>query len=178
MLSLRLVPPLHRLNRRPLNLTGLLACAGLYGYALIAERVFGYAPCPLCILQRGALIAMLAAFALATAHSPPGRLRHLYSGLGLVPAGIGSALAGRHLWLQSLPADQIPPCSAGFSFLVERLGALAAVRETLRASGECAEADWLIFGITAPAWVLAAFVGLGLWAAYANSVCTAKTSPR
>lgn len=165
----------RRLTGRTLNLAGLVACLGLYGYALFAEQVLGYAPCPLCILQRYALVGLMVVLAIAALHGAAGRIRHLYSALAMLPVCAGASVAGRHLWLQSLPAGQVPPCSAGFGYLIENFGLAFAVREALRASGECAEVDWLLFGITAPAWVLAAFIGFGAWAVYANSVCKPKS---
>ena len=37
---------------RLVNLVGIVACAGLMGYALYAQYGLGLEPCPLCIFQR------------------------------------------------------------------------------------------------------------------------------
>ena len=57
------------------NFLGAMACAGLMAYALYAQHVLGLKPCPLCIFQRVAVIALGLVFLLAAVHGPgrPGR---------------------------------------------------------------------------------------------------------
>ena len=43
---------------RPLFLLLFLFCAGLMAYALYAEHALGLDPCPLCIFQRVAVMAV------------------------------------------------------------------------------------------------------------------------
>ncbi|MFX9532743.1 disulfide bond formation protein B, partial [Acinetobacter baumannii] len=85
-------------------LLGFLACAGLMGYALYAQHVQGFEPCPLCIFQRVAVIALGVVFLLGALHGPRGRGgRAAWGALALLAAGAGIAVAGRHVWLQNLP---------------------------------------------------------------------------
>ncbi|MEL7298332.1 MAG: disulfide bond formation protein B, partial [Pseudomonadota bacterium] len=65
----------------------------------------------------------------------------------------GVAIASRHVWLQNLPADQVPSCGAGLEFMMETLPLLTVVREVLTASGECANISWEFLGLSMPAWV-------------------------
>lgn len=154
---------------RPLNLLGAAACFLLFGYALFAEHVQGYAPCPLCILQRLAVVGMGLAFLLAAVHRPASRLRHAYSVLCAAIGLSGGGVAIRHLWIQSQPEGTVPPCGASFDFIVENFGVITAVREALTASGECAEIDWSLLGLSMPGWVLLALLGLTAWAVWSNS---------
>jgi disulfide bond formation protein DsbB len=39
-------------RRQKINLACALACAGMLGYAIYAEKYLGYLPCPLCMFQR------------------------------------------------------------------------------------------------------------------------------
>lgn len=164
-----IITTLANAGARRLNLLGAAACFGLFGYALFAEHIQGYVPCPLCILQRMAVLGMGMAFVLAALHRPANALRHAYSALCGAVGIAGGGVAVRHLWIQSLPEDQVPPCGAGFDFIAENFGILTAVKEALTAAGECAEVDWSLFGLSMPGWVLLALLCLTAWAIWTNS---------
>jgi len=69
------------------------------------------------------------------------------------------------VWLQSLPASEVPLCSSmGLDYMVEAFGAFEALAKVLQGSGECAKVDWTFLGISMPAWTLVWFLGLGLGA--------------
>lgn len=157
-----------RASFRTQFLLGFLACAGLMGYALYAQHVQGFEPCPLCIFQRVAVIALGVVFLLGALHGPRGRGgRAAWGALALLAAGAGIAVAGRHVWLQNLPPDQVPACGPPFEFMRETLPLAELVSKVLRGSGECANIDWTLLGLSMPAWVLISFVALALWAGYA-----------
>ena len=151
---------------RQLNLAGFLACLGMMAYALYAEHYLQLAPCPLCVFQRMAVIALGIIFLIATLHYPSGWGRRVYAGLLFVAAGFGVGVAGRHVWIQKLPADQVPACGAGYDYIMETLPIGEALSVIFTGSGECATIDWLFLGLSMPAWVLisVAVVGAaGLW---------------
>jgi disulfide bond formation protein DsbB len=68
---------------------------------------------------------------------------------------------GRHVWLQHLPADQVPSCGPGLDYILERFPLGEALRLVFSGSGECAATDWLFLGLSMPAWVLIALAVLG-----------------
>jgi protein dithiol:quinone oxidoreductase len=151
---------------RQMHWIGALVCAAAMGVALYLQHGLGQEPCPLCILQRFAMIA-LGVFFLAAALQNPGRLgQRLYGVLQLAAAGAGIAVAGRHVWLQSLPADQVPACGPGYDYLMENFPLLDAFSVIFRGSGECAKVDWALYGVTLPQLTLAAFAGLFLGVLY------------
>jgi len=164
-----LAQQIANLGARRLNLLGAAACLALFGYALFAEHVQGYAPCPLCILQRFAVIGLGGAFLLAAIHQPAGAFRHAYSLLCGAVSLAGGGVAARHLWIQAQPEGSVPPCGASFDFILDNFGVITAVREALTASGECAEVDWSLLGLSMPGWVLLALLGLSAWAVWTNS---------
>ena len=43
---------------RQLNLAGFIACAGMMAFAIYAERIMLLMPCPLCVLERMAVVAL------------------------------------------------------------------------------------------------------------------------
>ena len=53
-------------DRRLLNFAGFAVCVGLMGYALYAQYQLMLEPCPLCVLQRVAVILLGVVFLLAT----------------------------------------------------------------------------------------------------------------
>lgn len=149
-------------------LSGFVACCALLGYALYTQFHGGLLPCPLCIFQRVAFAALAVVFLAGGLHAPAGPAgRAGYGALALLAATIGAAIAGRHVWLQHLPPDQVPACGPGLDWMMETMPVTGVVRQVLTGSGECANVDWSLFGLSMPAWSLAWFVLLGLWAAWA-----------
>lgn len=149
---------------RTLALLGFLACAALMAYALYAQHVLGLEPCPLCIFQRVAVIATGVVLLVAALHGPLAGGRWVYSVLAATAAGIGAGVAGRHVWLQSLPADQVPACGPGLDYMMEAFPLGQTLRMVFSGSGECAEVDWTFLGLSMPAWTLICFIGLVAWA--------------
>jgi disulfide bond formation protein DsbB len=157
---------------------GFLVCAALLGFALYLQHVEHQEPCPLCILQRFAFIAMMAVFLVAALHGPARRGAAVYSGLLVVVGGIGAAIAARQVWLQHLPLDKVPACGPGLEYMLEQFPLAQALRQIFAGSGECAEAGWRFLGLTIAGWSLAWFVVLVLFAVYvAMQAPRSRTGP-
>ncbi len=138
---------------------GFLAASALMAMALVFQHVYGYEPCPLCVLQRIAMISLALILLVAAIHKPVSAvLRRMYSGLALLAAGAGAAIAGRHVWLQNLPEDEVPTCGPGYDYIMEIFSVFEGLAMILSGSGECADIDWLFLGLTMPAWTLISFV--------------------
>jgi len=75
--------------------------------------------------------------------------------------------AGRHLWLQSLPPSEVPECGPGFDFMVEYFSWFEAIRSAFTGSGECAEVDWTLFGLSMPGWTMIWYVLLMILTVFA-----------
>jgi len=153
---------------QPINavLGGL--CLGLVGMALAIEVGLGMEPCPLCLFQRVAFVVMGGVLLLGVVL--PGWTVGLLAGSAAL-AGI--ALAWRHLWLQSLPADEVPACGPGLGYLVDAFPLADVVTMVLAGSGECAEVD-RILGVSIPLWTLLAFAVLGVVAVAVNWTAALK----
>jgi disulfide bond formation protein DsbB len=151
-----------RLNRRTGNALGAAICACMTAFALYAQHGMGLEPCPLCILERIAVIGTGGLFLLAALHDP-GRLgARIYGVLIAAVAGIGAGIATRHVWLQSLPPDEVPACGPGLDYMLEVFPPMEALDMIFSGSGECAEVSWRLLGLSMPAWVLIGCVVLGL----------------
>jgi protein dithiol:quinone oxidoreductase len=145
---------------------GFLICAALIGYALYLQHVEMQDPCPLCILQRVAFMAMMPVFLLGAVHAPARRGALVYSTVLVVIATIGAAIAGRQVWLQQLPASQVPACGPGLEYMLERYPLREVLPKVFAGSGECAEAGWRFLGLTIAGWSLVWFVLLGALAVF------------
>ena len=147
-------------RRRVAFFLGFLVCAGLMGWAFWLQYVQGLEPCPLCLLQRVAVIAIGLIFLVGTFHEPGRVGAWMYALLLLVVSGIGAALATRQVWLQSLPKDQVPACGMGLSYMLDTMPFVDAIRRVLEGSGECAEKAWEFLGLSIAGWTLAFFVAI------------------
>ncbi len=139
-------------------LLGALLCAGLMGYALYAQYGLGLEPCPLCVFQRIAVIACGVTFLLGAIHNPGRVGSAVYALLVVLFAAAGAAVAGRHVWLQSLPPDQVPACGASLSYMLETMPFADVLATVLRGDGNCATIDWRFLELSMPAWTLVFFL--------------------
>lgn len=144
----------------------LLGVIGLLGFALYMQHVMGLEPCPLCIFQRIALIATGVVLLVALLHNPGPLFRRLYALLLVVTSGAGLGLAGRQVWLQHLPEDQVPSCGPGLDYMVDVLPFTEMIGKVLRGSGECAEVKWTFLSFSIPEWMMPIFAAYLLFALY------------
>src|SRR6186713_516740 len=121
-------------RRRIAFLLGFLVCALLLGWAYYLQYVEGLDPCPLCIFQRVVVLVIAIIFLVGTFHEPGRVGAWIYALLLLIAAGIGTALATRQVWLQSLPKDQVPACGMGLSYMLDTMPFLDTIRRVLEGS--------------------------------------------
>lgn len=159
---------MNRLSFRSAYLLGFVVCAALIGFALYSQFQWGLQPCPLCIFQRIAFAALGIVFLIGALHAPKGAAgRRAYGVLAFLAAAVGIGIAGRHVWLTHLPPDQVPHCGPPLEFMMETNALTDVIRKVLTGSGECAKVDWTFLGLSMPAWSLAWFVLLAIWALWA-----------
>jgi disulfide bond formation protein DsbB len=156
------------MTARTANLLGFTACVALLAYAYYAQYVMRLEPCPLCIFQRVGIFCVGVLFAAAAAHDPAGWGRRVYAGLLSMAALATVGVAGRHLYIQSLPPDAVPACGATLDFMLKIFPLTDVVTKVLTGSGECAKIEWRFLGLAMPAWVLIAAAALGLYGLWAN----------
>lgn len=149
---------------RLLNLAGALFCAAGMGFALYLQHYQHLEPCSMCVFQRVAMIAAGVFFLLGALHAPLGKARVLWPGLAGLAALIGLGIAARHVWLQSLPADQVPACGPALNYLMDIMPVWEVVQSILRGDGNCAVIDWQFLGLSLPAWTGVGFFLLLDWA--------------
>jgi disulfide bond formation protein DsbB len=133
-------------------------------------------PCPLCIIQRYLHLAV-AAFALGAGLSA-GSVRRLLSRacglLTLLAALGGAAVASHQVWMQQNPL--LSRCSRQLFELVNNALPAQLLPSLFRGAGDCLAGDWVLFGLTMPAWSLVLFCAylIAAWPALALAWWPAK----
>lgn len=150
----RIFPPLPLIF-----LALLLTCGGLLGFGYYMQYARGLEPCPLCIFQRLAYLGVAACALLGLIWRGPIGERVALVGAGVCALG-GAAIAGRQIWLQFLPPEQIPECGPGLDFMLETFPLSETLRMVLTGSGECAKVDWTFLALSIAEWSLFWFVAL------------------
>jgi len=152
-----------------------LVCAALLAVAFYMEHVMGLEPCPLCWLQRFAFMAAGLFSLLAWLHGPGPIAARVYGLFLALAAGTGLGLASRQLWLQSLPADQVPACGPSVDYMLDVLPWLDVLATAVRGTGDCATVVWRFLGLSIPGWSALFFVCVALIGLY---LCLRPASKR
>jgi disulfide bond formation protein DsbB len=146
---------------------GAIFCASLLGFGFYLQYVGGQDPCPLCLVQRGFYFGLLFVFGIGAIHGPQRIGSVFYGLLALLLAAGGAGTAGRQVWLQHLPADQVPTCGPDLYYMLDHLPIGKVFTNLLRGSGQCAEVTWRFLGLSIAGWSLIWFVLFGAFALFA-----------
>lgn len=145
-----------RLNSRLVFSAIFLACAGLIALAVYLQEQEGLDPCPMCILQRYAFVAIGAVALAAAIHGPKGLALKVYGALTALLAIAGGGVAMRHSYLQHFP-PKVESCGADLDFIVNTFPLSQALPKIFAGSGSCSKVDWKMLGLSIPEWALAWF---------------------
>ncbi|MDO9404298.1 MAG: disulfide bond formation protein B [Polaromonas sp.] len=145
--------------RRVLALVAL-ACVAMLAFGLYLQHVVGLEPCPMCIVQRYALVVVAIVSGL-TAFS--GRRGVLVAGslLTLLASGFGAFVAARQSFLQWYPPE-IASCGRDFYGMIETFPLKRAIPMIFKGSGDCTKIDWTFLGLSIANWSFLCFVAIGL----------------
>lgn len=138
----------------------LLTCGALLGFGYYLQFVDGLEPCPLCILQRLAYIAIFIISVIGFIHAPVTNWFRVYSGLISIASLSGAGIAARQVWLQHLPADKVPECGPGLEYMLDVFPLADTIKMVFTGSGECAEVNWTLLSLSIAEWSLICFVAL------------------
>ena len=143
-----------------------LASIGMLVFGFYLQHVVGLNPCPMCIVQRYALIGVVVL----------GLIGWRLQGKGLaltalvlaLDAGFGGFTAARQSWLQWYPPE-IVTCGRDFYGMVENFPLNRAIPMIFKGSGDCTKIDWTFLGGSIANWSFVGFVvfgRMGLWVAF------------
>ena len=159
------------------NYCVVICCALLFSFAMYSQYVDYLDPCPLCALQRFAFLLMGVFALLGAIHNPERTGQRIYAWLVATGAAFGAVIAGRHVWLQNLPLEEVPECGPGLNYMLENFPISETISTIFYGSGGCAEILWVFLGMTMPMWTFTWYVGLGLvglWVVYRSTRLLAK----
>jgi disulfide bond formation protein DsbB len=90
----------------------------------------------------------------------------VYGFLTLVAGATGFGIAARHTYIQYWPPADSASCGAGLNMMLQTQPFLHVLKVVLYGTGECAQIDWTLLGLSLPGWSAIGFVGLmalALW---------------
>ena len=145
---------------RRVFLTVSAACLSLFLFGLYLQHVVGLVPCPMCIVQRYALIAvtLLAFLASLSAKKTP---HLLLSFLLLLASGFGAFVAARQSWLQWFPPEVVS-CGRDFYGMIETFPLQRLVPMIFKGGGDCTVIDWTFLGGSIANWSFLCFSGMAV----------------
>lgn len=143
---------------------GLVGCSALLAIAYFYfQQQLGLPPCPLCMFQRACLVGVMA-FCFIGIIFRPKKIGSKFLAFGAcVFSLLGLAIAGRHVWLQHLPEDQIPECGPDLAFMLDAFPFSQMIQTVLSGSGECAEQQWDFLSLSMPEWMVIVFAIMSLF---------------
>lgn len=155
---------------RLLYLLAFIVCVVLLLIALYMEHYMGLLPCPLCIIQRIAFVLIGLTCLAAVLHNPAprqGRARagaaRVYGVVTTVFAALGAAIAGRQVWLQYQPAEQLPSCLPSLDYMMEVLPLQEIFGLLFSGTADCAAVTWTFLGLSIAECTLIAFIAFTIF---------------
>jgi disulfide bond formation protein DsbB len=145
--------------RRVLALISV-ACVGMLAFGMYLQHVVGLEPCPMCIVQRYALIGVAIFAGLASVGGKKGWWMTM-AALALLSSGFGAFVAARQSWLQWYPPE-IATCGRDFYGMIENYPIGRAIPMIFRGSGDCAAIDWTFLGGSIANWSFVCFAGFAV----------------
>ena len=145
--------------RRVLALISV-ACVAMLAFGMYLQHVVGLEPCPMCIVQRYALILVAVFAGLASLGGKKGWWMS-FTVLAVLAGGFGAFTAARQSWLQWYPPE-VATCGRDFYGMIENYPVSRAIPMIFRGSGDCSAIDWTFLGGSIANWSFVWFVVFGL----------------
>ena len=137
-----------------------LGSLALLAFGLYLQHVAGLEPCPMCIVQRYAMVcvALVAGFAATRV----GRGALLTSSLLLVlTSGLGAFVAVRQSWLQWYPPE-VQSCGRDLYGMIENFPLQRVIPMVFKGGGDCSAVDWTFLGGSIANWSFLCFCAIAL----------------
>jgi disulfide bond formation protein DsbB len=137
-----------------------LLCVGLLAFGMYLQHVVGLEPCPMCIVQRYAMV--LVGLCAALAASTRRQSFQLAGAVLLVVLAIGGAfVAARQSWLQWYPPEVVS-CGRDLYGMIETFPLKRLLPMVFKGSGDCSKVDWTFLGGTIANWSFVCFTAMAL----------------
>jgi disulfide bond formation protein DsbB len=162
---LQVIVLLGWIDRFPRRIFGMVfgVCVGMLLFGAYLQHVVGLEPCPMCIVQRYAMILVAAGAMLASATAS--KRLHSAGAVWLLVFGAGGAfVAARQSWLQWYP-PLVASCGRDLYGMIESFPLQRVIPMLFKGSGDCSAVDWTFLGGTIANWSFLWFCGVGVMAA-------------
>ena len=130
-----------------------MACIAMMAFGVLYLQYYlGTEPCPMCIVQRYAMIGVIVWCLLGLSEKSPVRTL-IMSWLVFLTAGFGAFVAARQTWLQWYPPEVVT-CGRDFYGMIENFPLL------FKGGGDCSKIDWTFLGGSIANWSFLVFSGI------------------
>ena len=160
----------------PRRVFGAIAvvCAAMLAFGILyLQNVVGLDPCPMCIVQRYALIIVGVFCALAAFSKGPGGWR-LWGLLAVAMSAFGAFTAARQTWLQWYPPE-MATCGRDLYGMIESFPLQRAIPMIFKGGGDCSAVDWTLLGGTIANW---SFIWFGIFIVVILATLLKQPGPR
>jgi protein dithiol:quinone oxidoreductase len=134
------------------------SCIAMLCFGFYLQHVGGLEPCPMCIVQRYAMILIAIWAIIASATSIKG-IQISTSWLVVITALGGAFVAARQSWLQWYPPE-IASCGRDIYGMIETFPLQNLVPMILKGSGDCTKIDWTFLGASIANWSFLCFCAI------------------
>jgi protein dithiol:quinone oxidoreductase len=148
-----------------------LGCIAMLCFGFYLQHVGGLEPCPMCIVQRYAMI-LIAIWSIIASATGIKSIQISASWLVVITALGGAFVAARQSWLQWYPPE-IVSCGRDVYGMIEMFPLQKLVPMILKGSGDCTKIDWTFLGGSIANWSFLCFCGIaavGLWSRYMSDI--------
>jgi disulfide bond formation protein DsbB len=122
----------------------------MLAFGLYLQHVVGLEPCPMCIVQRYALVLVALVSGITAFARGRGALM-AGSALMLLISGFGAFVAARQSWLQWFPPETAS-CGRDLYGMIETFPLKRAIPMIFKGSGDCTKIDWTFLGGSIANW--------------------------
>lgn len=136
------------------------ACVALLAFGLYLQHVVGLVPCPMCIVQRYALVLIALCAALTRASDRKG-LHMTGSVIMAILALAGAYVAARQSFLQWYPPE-VASCGRDLYGMIETFPLQRAIPMIFKGGGDCSQVDWTFLGGSIANWSFLWFCAMTL----------------
>ena len=155
---------IRRLSFRQVMLLIAAACVGMLTFGYYLQHVVGLEPCPMCVVQRYAII-LIALLAIITPARANKGLNLIGSVLLIITALAGAFVAARQSWLQWYPPE-IASCGRDIYGMIETFPLQKVLPMIFKGSGDCTKIDWTFLGGSIANWSFVCFVAFAVAAVW------------
>ncbi len=152
---------------RRVLLTLCLVSLAMLGFGLYLQHVVGLNPCPMCIVQRYALLLVAIVAGLTSLSHRRGLQVSGVLLASLIAVG-GAFVAARQSFLQWYPPQEAS-CGRDLYGMIETFPLKRAIPMIFKGSGDCSAVDWTFLGASLANWSFVVFsailllCGLMVW---------------